>query len=653
MNEPVRRKPEPSEPPLHFQPEWCRVTLASIGDAVITTDTQGRLTFLNAVAESLTGWTQQEAQGLILEEVFQIVNEETRNKVESPTIQALRDGIVVSLANHTLLIAKDGSERPIDDSAAPIRNDSGDIAGAVLVFRDVSERREQENSLSDALTYAQSIIATLREPFLALDKELRVRTANEAYYQTFQTSKEETEGHHFCDLEDGQWRAAGLHQKLINVVADHHPITDLEIAQSFPKLGQRVMVLNARRFVSKNNFPDLVLLAIEDVTERRQLERARMQAEMCADLHRRKDEFLAMLSHELRNPLAPIQNAIHILRLKTEDDPIQQQARTIIERQVGQMTALVNDLLEVSRITTGRIQIRQDHIVLQGVFERAVQSVRPLIDQRRHTLMLSVAEPPIWLNADAARLEQVLVNLLNNAAKYTKEGGRIWLTVEQTDQEAIIRVRDTGIGISPELLPRIFELFTQADRTLERSEGGLGIGLALVERLVVMHGGHVRASSTPGQGSEFIVQLPLAQAPTKESSPQSSQAEDAMAPRLRILIVDDNADAAKTLAVLLKANGHDAQTVFDGPSAIEAAREYRPHLILLDIGLPGMNGFEVAKKVRTDEDLQEVVLVALTGYGQESDKQLSQEAGFNHHLVKPADFNKIKQILETVQAGGS
>ena len=243
-----------------------------------------------------------------------------------------------------------------------------------------------------------------------------------------------------------------------------------------------------------------------------------MQAEISADLHRRKDEFLAMLSHELRNPLAPIQNAVHILRLKQDDDPIQQQARTIIERQVGQMTALVNDLLEVSRITTGRIQLHQDRIVLQGVVERAVESARPLIEQRRHTLSLSLPRAPIWIHADAARIEQVVVNLLNNAAKYTNEGGRIWLTVQQEGQEAVIRVRDTGIGIAPELLPRIFDLFTQADRTLDRSEGGLGIGLALVERLVVMHGGKVEANSTPGQGSEFVVRLPLVAAPTAASS---------------------------------------------------------------------------------------------------------------------------------------
>ena len=232
-----------SGPSLHSQPEWCRVTLASIGDAVITTDTQGRVTFLNSVAESLTGWTQAEAEGVSLESVFRIINEDTRRTVESPTIRALRDGVIVGLANHTLLIAKDGTERPIDDSAAPIRNANGEVSGVVLVFRDVTERREQENSLLDALSYAQSIIAALREPFITLDKDLRVRTANDAYYRTFHVSKAETEGHIFCELEGGQWNVPGLRQRLQNVLADHHSVTDFEVAQSFSKLGHRIMVL--------------------------------------------------------------------------------------------------------------------------------------------------------------------------------------------------------------------------------------------------------------------------------------------------------------------------------------------------------------------------------------------------------------------------
>ena len=245
------------------------------------------------------------------------------------------------------------------------------------------------------------------------------------------------------------------------------------------------------------------------------------------------------------------------------------------------------------------------------------------------------------------------MNLLNNAAKYTNEGGRIWLTIQQEGQQAVIRVRDTGVGISPELLPRIFDLFTQADRTLDRSEGGLGIGLALVERLVVMHGGKVGASSTPGHGSEFVVRLPLAALPTAAIPPPSPKTDEDKVPSLRVLVVDDNVDAAESLALLLKANGHEVQAVYDGLTALEAARSYRPNLILLDIGLPGMNGFDVAKKVREEVELGKVVLVAMTGYGQESDKQRSQQAGFDHHLVKPADFSAVKQILASISQSES
>ncbi len=314
------------------------------------------------------------------------------------------------------------------------------------------------------------------------------------------------------------------------------------------------------------------------------------------------------------------------------------------------MTALVNDLLEVSRITTGRIQLRQDRIALQGVVERAVESARPLIDKRGHTFTMSLPQPPIWIHADAARIEQIVVNLLNNAAKYTSLGGRISLTVEQERQDAVIRVRDTGVGIAPDLLPHIFDLFTQADRTLDRSEGGLGIGLALVEQLVHLHGGKVEATSTQGQGSEFVVRLPVAPLPAA-ASPAAPKTNEAKGRALRILVVDDNKDAAESLAMLLKADGHDVQAVYDGLAALDAARRYRPNLILLDIGLPGMNGFEVAKKVRNELELGNVVLVAMTGYGQESDKQSTQEAGFDHHLVKPADFNEVKHLVATAFQG--
>ena len=285
---------------------------------------------------------------------------------------------------------------------------------------------------------------------------------------------------------------------------------------------------------------------------------------------------------------------------------------------------------------------------VSGIVERAVETVRPLIDQRRHELTVSLPPQPIWLYADAARLEQVVVNLLTNAAKYTDEGGHIWLTVQQEGDEAVLQVRDTGVGIAPELLPRIFDLFTQAERSLDRSQGGLGIGLCLVQRLVEMHGGTVEVYSALGQGSEFVVRLPVMLTPAPQPPSPPEETAEPTGPSLRVLVVDDNVDAAQSLAMLLKESGHDVRTAHDGPTALEAALDYRPNVVLLDIGLPGLDGFEVAKRLRQQPVLQSVVLVAMTGYGQESDRQRSQEAGFDHHLVKPADFGKVQQILATV-----
>ena len=357
-----------------------------------------------------------------------------------------------------------------------------------------------------------------------------------------------------------------------------------------------------------------------------------------------------MLSHELRNPLAPIANAVNLLRLQQNESPVQRQARTVIERQVGQLNHLVDDLLEVSRITTGRVQLRPERIAIGSVVERAVETAQPLISLRRHELTIALPPKPLWLHADAARLEQVIVNLLTNAAKYTDEGGRIELTVQQEGESAVLRVRDTGIGIAAELLPHIFELFTQAERSLDRSQGGLGIGLCLVRRLVELHGGTVTAQSVPGQGSEFTVRLPLAKAAPPAPSPYLTDPLQPPGKPCRILVVDDNIDAAETLEMLLEVSGHAVKIAHEGMSALQAAQAWRPDVMLLDIGLPGLSGYEVAKRIRLSETLKSVVLIALTGYGQEADRQLSRQAGFDHHLVKPANFAMLEKILDSVAA---
>jgi signal transduction histidine kinase len=392
--------------------------------------------------------------------------------------------------------------------------------------------------------------------------------------------------------------------------------------------------------------------------QRWEMEWLREEAAREQDANRRKDEFLAMLAHELRNPLAPILHALSILRLGT-DGPAGAQAREIMERQVRHMARLVDDLLDVSRITRGKIELRVQPVELAAVVDRVVESTRPLVEAQSHRLEVTLPPGPVRLLADPVRLEQVLANLVNNAAKYTDPGGRIWLTAAPEDGELVFRVRDTGIGIPPELLPRVFDLFTQADAALDRSRGGLGIGLTLVKNLVRLHGGIVEARSEgPGLGSEFLVRLPLGaeQCPQKypkpetpwpnsEGQPGAADAIEPAAEARRLLVVDDNEDAAQTLAALLTIAGHQVRVVHDGLAALEAADSYHPEAILLDIGLPGMSGHEVARQLRERTGPERPLLIALTGYGQEEDRRRSLEAGFDCHLVKPVDPPELLRLL--------
>ncbi len=629
---------------LHDQRDWLRVTLSSIGDAVITTDGEGRVAFLNPVAETLTGWKLQEALEQPLDRVFRIINEETRQPVESPTVQAFRESRAVELASHSLLIAKDGTERPLDDSAAPIKNDKGEVAGVVLVFRDISERRKSERELAKALSYADDIIETLREPFMILDGDLRVKTANRSFYDWFQVSKEETEKRLVYDLGNGQWNIPGLRKLLDDVLARNQSVDDYEVEHSFPTLGRKTMVLNARPFPPDSEHPELILLAVEDVSDLRE------RADELAAANRHKDEFLATLAHELRNPLAPIRNAVQYLGMAGLTERDVETGRDVISRQVSVMVRLIDDLLDVSRISRNKLDIRKERVQLAGVIESAVESSRPLLRDCGHELTVSLPPRPVYMDADAVRLAQVFLNLLNNAGKYTKRGGHIWLTVEQEGSDAVVSVRDNGIGISADMLPRIFEMFTQADRSLERSQGGLGIGLTLVRRLVDLHDGTIEARSNgPDQGSEFVVRLPLIQPPL-ETPPIGDGLRAATLSGSRILVVDDNKDSADSLGMMLRLKGNEIRTAHDGLEAVEVAETFRPELVLLDIGLPKLNGYDVARRIRQQPWGHDVILVALTGWGQDEDKRRSQDAGFNFHVVKPVELAALEKLLNGPRA---
>jgi PAS domain S-box-containing protein len=380
---------------------------------------------------------------------------------------------------------------------------------------------------------------------------------------------------------------------------------------------------------------------IDDFTERKQAEEALKEA------NRRKDDFLATLAHELRNPLAPIRNAAQVLRMKDLADPQLRNARDIIDRQVRQMARLIDDLLDIARITKGKLQLRKERIALAAVIQSAVEASRPLIDAQAHDLTVTLPPAPVHLEADPTRLAQVFSNLLNNAAKYTAKGGRIWLTAERQGSEVAVCVRDTGIGIAAEHLPRLFEMFSQVAPALERSHGGLGIGLALVRGLVGLHGGRVDARSAgPGRGSEFTVRLPVLDT-ARPAGPEAGAdgATSCAGPRRRILVADDLRDSVDSLAMMLRLAGHDIETAHDGLEAVHAAATFRPDVVLLDIGMPKMNGYEAARHIRQQPWGQGMLLVALTGWGQEEDKRRTSEAGFDHHLTKPVEPGALEKLL--------
>jgi PAS domain S-box-containing protein len=798
-----------SEQVVREQRELLRVTLASIGDAVLTTDSLGKVTFLNAVAEGLTGWTSEQAAGRPVEAIFDIVKEFTGDAVENPVGKVLRQGVTVGLANHTVLIGRDGSRRPIDDSAAPIRDERGGVVGVVLVFRDVSEQRRAEQALRES-EERHRLIAELSTDYAAtfLADEaggLAIESATDGFARVTGCTPAELEKRggwtslvHPDDLPvlrrsvhrwlEGQtdvsefrivtgggeirWqqylgRARGEpltggrrpvvvaardvterkrneaalagQKRVLELLVQGAPLPDVldtlcEIVEGqsphrpvatvllVDADGQRLRSVAGRRapeayaravdgvriglgvgscgtaayrgeavvvadiatdplwadfrelalshglracwstpifssqgsvlgtFAVYHHAPrrpspeearlvDVVARTAGVAVERRRAEEALREAD------RRKDEFLATLAHELRNPLAPMRNALQVMQLAGGEPAVVGPAREMIERQMRHLVRLVDDLLDVSRITRGKMELRTQRIDLAAVVHTAVETSRPLIDAARHELSLSLPPFPIFVNGDPVRLAQVFSNLLNNAAKYTEAGGSITLTVERHGSDAVVSVRDNGLGIPAEMLGKVFELFTQIDGTLERSQGGLGIGLTLVRRLVEMHGGRVDARSEgQGHGSEFVVRLPAVLA-TPANDEGETREHGRIAHRRRILVVDDNRDSAISLGMMLELMGSEVRTAHDGFEALQAAEVFRPDVALLDIGLPGLNGYEVARRIRAQPWGRDVVLLALTGWGQEEDKRRSKEAGFNFHMVKPVEPADLEKLL--------
>jgi PAS domain S-box-containing protein len=756
--------------------EIFRVTLRSIGDAVITTDTVGQITYINEVAEALTGWSHEEALGQRLEKVFHIVNEATGDEVENPATRALREGVVVGLANHTLLIKKDGNRCPIDDSAAPIRNELGQVFGCVLIFRDVTAQRLVERDKANQLHTARllaSIIESSNDAIISKSLDGIIQSWNEAAEQLFGYTAEEAVGRHItlvipperiaeedqiiaslkagqriehfetqrvhknggridvsltispikddsgtvfgaskiarditerksaeserqkfvtvienstdfigmCDLEGIPFfiNRAGLEmvglenieearqttvrefffpedqEMLMNdffpsVLKDGHGETEIRF-RHFKTGHARWMAYKVLTLTDAVNNPVGFATVSQDVSERKRMEdNLRRLAFDLAETDRRKNEFLATLAHELRNPLAPMSNMLEVLKRANGDGEVLKRAHETLERQLVQMVRLVDDLLDLSRVTHDRLELRRTEVELSSVIQQAIEAAHPLLDAEGHTLTVDLPNEPIYLNADRARLAQVFSNLLNNSSKYTKPNGAISVVAKQVGAEVLVTVKDNGAGIPPDKLSTIFDMFMQVDKSAERSQSGLGIGLTLVKRLTEMHGGTIEARSAgEGKGSEFIVRLPTLIKPA--GAAELAKAEFESTPGRTIMVVDDNRDSAESLSMLLEISGNKAFLAHDGVEAVEAIKKHRPDVVLLDIGLPRMDGHEVCRYIREQPWGKDIVVIALTGWGQEDDRRKSEEAGFNGHLVKPVDYDKLLELLSELTNG--
>ncbi|WP_295686836.1 CHASE3 domain-containing protein [uncultured Nevskia sp.] len=632
------------------QAERLRTTLASIGDAVISTDCDAAITNMNAVAEELTGWPLADALGQPLDQVFRIINETSRKTVANPARRALSEGVIVGLANHTLLIARDGVERPIDDSAAPIRCKDGEIVGCVLVFRDVSEKRDAELRLERSERRLQSVMNAIPQ------KIFTARPNGDIDY--FNPHWSEYTGLSAAQLDGWLWTQAIHPDDLAENVRVWQQAIDSGEPFMFEHRFRRAdgeyrwHLSRAKALTDDNGEVLLWVGANTDIHEQKQTaNELRDIAAQLSEADLRKNNFLAMLAHELRNPLAPIGNAVRTVQMFSEDAAVVQSTASLMERQVRQIVRLVDDLLDVSRISHGKIELRRESVELAQIIQVAVETCRPALDAAGHQLSVVLPSESVLLDADPARLAQSFGNLLNNACKYSEPGGHIQLTATCEGKEVVVSVKDTGIGIAADRLSNIFELFNQVDQSHERSQGGLGIGLTLVQQLIGLHGGSVRAfSEGPGQGSEFVVRLPVIVERLAEAPVAAASVEPKAPLSWRILVVDDNQDSAASLTLLLELSGNETAMAHDGLEALRIFDTFKPEVVLLDIGLPKLNGYEVARKIRSLPGGDRITLVALTGWGQEDDRRKTREAGFDKHLVKPANYAELTAYLETLRA---
>jgi PAS domain S-box-containing protein len=622
---------------------WGELLAEAMPQIVWTATADGAVDFFNGRWYAYTGLTPAEA--LAHEGWRSVVHPDDLSRLYALRNQAVGSGAMFE--TEVRLRDREGRFRWHLVHSVPVRDaDSGRVARRLGTAVDIDDRVRAEQSLRASEEIHRALYSQAACGIAEVDLTGRFLRANGRYCEIVGYPCDELLELRFQDITHPDDVARNV--DLFERVTEDGPRYTIE-KRYVRKDGREVWARTAVSLIRDGaGAPVRVAAIIEDITERKRLE-AELGARMeeLSDADRRKNEFLAILAHELRNPLAPIRNALALMRTPGGDEP----ERAMAERQVAHLARLVDDLMDVSRISQGRIDLRKESVDLRQVVARAVEAGRAAVDARGLDFSVSVPPRPLRLEADTTRLEQVVENLLSNAAKYTEPGGRVTLDLSEEGGEAVLRVRDTGIGIAPEMLPSVFEMFVQLERRPERSRGGLGIGLGLVKCLVELHGGRVEAHSAGrGQGSEFVIRLPVTahEVTGKATAPEGPAADEPPGPRRRrVLVVDDNVDAANSLAKLLnRLYGQEARVAFDGPSALAVASSFRPEIVLLDIGMPGMDGYEVAQRLRGNAATSRATVVALTGWGQESDRRRSKEAGFDHHLVKPVDPETLRPILE-------
>jgi PAS domain S-box-containing protein len=618
--------------------------LDSITEGFFTLDRQWRFDYVNREAHRILGREPGTLAGRVLWEVYP--------GLEGTDFETCYRRTMTQRRKSSFTAFYPGHQRWYEVTCFPA------IEGISVYFRNVTEERqvqaERERLALDSARQRRMYETALNSTpdlIYVFDLEHRIIYANEALLRMWGVTEAYAYGRKLPDLGYEPWHVAMHDREIEQVVASRAPIRG-EVPFSGTN-GRRIYDYIFAPVLGPDGTVVAVAGTTRDVTERQAAEQAmREQAERLTESDRAKDEFLATLSHELRNPLAPLRNSFELLRRLPGVDAKVAGVHSMMERQVNHLVRLVDDLLEMSRISRGTLSLRDERVPLETVVRNAVETSEPLVQAARHTLTMDLPGEPLWLQGDPVRLAQILANLLNNAARYTDDGGTIVVRARREGEQAVISVRDNGIGIAPDVMPRMFEMFSRGHRETGRHQGGLGIGLALSRRLAQMHNGSLDAvSDGPGRGSEFTVRLPLAApAPTSEAVPDTTESRLA---KTRVLVVDDNHDAGDSLGQVLDMLGAEVRVARDGAEGIEAFAAHRPSVVLLDIGMPGLNGYDVAREIRTRFPEHPATLVALTGWGQEDDRRRAREAGFDHHLVKPAEIDALQKLLSSIEGGGA